>query len=283
MRPRPRSAPVATWRTATAVTGGLVLVAIAARLWLMRRIPTPWILVDEFVYSEYAKSFAAGGHFLLRGELGPQLGRVYPALISPAWHFGPMSTVYAVAKGINVVVMSLVVVPVFLWARRLVSPHLRDRRRGPDARAAGLRLHRRADDRERLLPARSCSRSTHWRSRSSGRRFLQLFLLVSFGLAVAVRVQAIVLIPIFVTALVLKILFDVRSSGQQASARPAVAAVRPYLPSLGVIVVAAVVYALWKVAQGVPSQRAWAPTRVPARTSTRQGTRFAGSSTTSPS
>ena len=48
---------------------------------------------------------------------------------------------------------------------------------------------------------------------------LQLFLLVSFGLAVAVRVQAIVLVAIFVTALVLKILFDVRGPQVVASQR----------------------------------------------------------------
>jgi hypothetical protein len=251
-RPRVRSAPIATWRAATLVSGGLVVVAIAVRLLLMRRIPTPWIFIDELIYSEYAKSFAGGGDFLIRGGVGPQLGKVYPALISPAWHFGPMSTVYAVAKGIDVVVMSLVVVPVFLWARRLVSPFYATVVAGLTLALPAFVYNGALMTENVFFPLFVLALYALALTLERPTLPVQLFLLVSFVLTVAVRVQAIVLIPVFVTALVLKILFDVRSSGSRLSARPAVAAVRPYLPSLVVIVVAAVVYALWKVAQGVP-------------------------------
>ena len=250
-RPRLRGASIATWRTASVVTAGLALIAIAARLWLARRIPTPWILIDELIYSEYAKSFAAGGDFLIRGGIGPQIGRVYPALISPAWHFGPMSTVYGVAKAIDVVVMTLAVVPVFLWARRLVSPVY-----GTVAAVLTLALpayvYTGALMTENVFfPLFVLALYALALALERPTLLLQLLLFVAFGLAVAVRVQAIVLIPIFVTALMLKILFDLRSSSGRIAARPAAAALRPYLPSLVVIVAAAAAYALWKVAQGV--------------------------------
>jgi hypothetical protein len=251
-RPRLRSTPIATWRAATLVTGGLVLVAIAARLWLTRRIPTPWIFIDELVYSEYAKSFAAGGHFLIRGGVGPQLGRVYPAVISPAWHFGPMSTVYAVAKGIDVVVMSLAIVPVFLWARRLVSPFHATVVAALTLALPAFVYNGALMTENVFFPCFVLSLYVLALTLERPTLLIQLFLLVSFGLTVAVRVQAVVLIPIFVTALVLKVLFDVRSAGTRLSSRPAVAALRPFLPSLGVILAAAVAYALWKVAQGLP-------------------------------
>ena len=107
-------------------------------------------MVDEFVYSEMAKSFAASGQFLVRDAPSGVNNVVYPALISPAWLAHPMGTTYALAKAINVVVMTATAIPLFLWARKLVDTRLRARRGGADAADAGVRLHRHADDGERL-------------------------------------------------------------------------------------------------------------------------------------
>ena len=41
---------------------------------LARRMVAPWIMVDELIYSELAKSFAAHGHFLVRGVPTPATG-----------------------------------------------------------------------------------------------------------------------------------------------------------------------------------------------------------------
>ena len=46
----------------------------------------PWIMVDELVYSELAKSFASdAGGSLWRDEPINGYGAVYPLLISPAY------------------------------------------------------------------------------------------------------------------------------------------------------------------------------------------------------
>jgi hypothetical protein len=214
-------------------------------------MPTPWILVDEFIYSEYAKSFAAGRHFLARGGVGPSVGHVYPAVISPAWRFGAMSTVYEAAKAINVVVMTLAVVPVFLWARRLVSPVYA-------IVAAALTLALPAFvytdalmTENVFFPVLVLALYALALALERPTLLIQLFLLFTLGLAVGVRVQAVVLVPIFVTALVLKILLDLRSSGSRLTPRAAGTALRPYAPSLVLILAAAAGYALWKAAQGV--------------------------------
>ena len=67
------------WLTFIVALSTLVRGAIATG------VPSPWILPDEVVYSELAKSIAAGGFPSVRGvpELG--WGVVYPALIAPAW------------------------------------------------------------------------------------------------------------------------------------------------------------------------------------------------------
>ena len=64
---------------------GIVVVSIAVRVALAHRIVAPWIMVDEIVYSELAKSFAAHGQFLVRGVPSHGYGFVYPLLIAPAW------------------------------------------------------------------------------------------------------------------------------------------------------------------------------------------------------
>ncbi len=103
--------------------GAILVVSVGVRLALAHRVVTPWIMVDELVYSELAKSLAANGHFLVRGVPSNGYGFVYPALIAPAFGlFGSVPRAYAVAKDINAVVMSLAAIPAYLLARRLVAP-----------------------------------------------------------------------------------------------------------------------------------------------------------------
>jgi hypothetical protein len=114
--PRVRAVPAWAW-VALIVVGSAVF-----RYVLSRRIVAPWIMVDELIYSELAKSFAASGRFLVRGQADFGVGIVYPALISPAWRaFGAIPDAYAAAKAINSLLMSLAAVPAFLLARRVVA------------------------------------------------------------------------------------------------------------------------------------------------------------------
>jgi hypothetical protein len=100
---------------------GALLTAVAVRLWLAWRIPGPWVMVDELVYSELAKSIGTEAELLIRDEPTSFSSLLYPAAIAPAWLASSMTTAYVIAKVINVVAMTLAVVPLYLWARRLVS------------------------------------------------------------------------------------------------------------------------------------------------------------------
>src|SRR5207247_5697298 len=97
----------------------MMLASLIVRVWLARAVRTPWILVDEFLYSEQAKSFAASAHYSIRGAGSTIASYLYPALISPAWFAGSMRATYSLAKGINAVLMTLTAVPVYLWGIRL--------------------------------------------------------------------------------------------------------------------------------------------------------------------
>src|SRR5205807_7746891 len=125
---RPEPAPPVRGSTLAALPGWgwlalLVVVSISVRWWLAGRVVAPWIMVDELIYSELAKSFAATGHFLIRGEHHGAYGFLYPVLIAPAWKaFSSIPDAYAAAKAIGSVTMSLTALPVYFLARRVLAP-----------------------------------------------------------------------------------------------------------------------------------------------------------------
>ena len=101
---------------------GIVLVSSVFYYLLGRRMVAPFILTDELIYSEAAKSFAAHGNLFVRDHSWVALAPVYPVLVSPAWAiFTHVPDAYAAAKLINSLVMSLAAVPAYLLARRVLS------------------------------------------------------------------------------------------------------------------------------------------------------------------
>jgi glycosyltransferase involved in cell wall biosynthesis len=96
--------------------------AVVVQLALALRVVSPWIMVDELVYSDMARSFADTGHFLLR-DVHANYGFVYPLLLSPAYAlFGSMVDVYQWLRVVNALVICSVVFPTFFLARRVVRP-----------------------------------------------------------------------------------------------------------------------------------------------------------------
>src|SRR3954449_12483030 len=115
--------PVAAVRArATAVPAwlwlaGIVVLSATVRIALSRRMVGPWIMIDEIVYSELAKSFAAHGNFLARDVASHGYGFVYPIMLAPAYRaYSSLPDAYAAAKSINAIVMSLAAVPAYFLA-----------------------------------------------------------------------------------------------------------------------------------------------------------------------
>lgn len=105
-----------------------LLLALAAGVSALLHVATgmqlssPWIVPDELIYSELAKSIADGSLPSVRGESTLGYGLVYPLVIAPAWGiFDDPANAFLAAKAINAVVMSLATIPAFFLARRFVS------------------------------------------------------------------------------------------------------------------------------------------------------------------
>ncbi|HEX5800411.1 MAG TPA: glycosyltransferase family 39 protein [Gaiellaceae bacterium] len=116
---RARAVPAWGWLAA------IVVLSFALRAWLARGIVAPFIMVDELIYSELARSLAAGDGFQVRGAPAGGFSLVYPVLISPAYAlFDALPDAYAAVKTLNSLLMSLAAVPAYFLARRVVAPPL---------------------------------------------------------------------------------------------------------------------------------------------------------------
>src|ERR671919_1851909 len=100
---------------------GLGLLAVTVYVLLGMQIATPWIMLDELAYAELAKGIAEDGRLLIRDEPTSYLSFLYPLLIAPAWLAASMETTYVLVKTINAILITLAAVPVYLWARRLMT------------------------------------------------------------------------------------------------------------------------------------------------------------------
>lgn len=81
-------------------------------------VPSPWILPDEVVYSDIAKSIAQGNRPAVRGVPVFGWGEVYPTLIAPIWMaFHNAYWAYHATLVVNALLMSLTAVPAYLLAR----------------------------------------------------------------------------------------------------------------------------------------------------------------------
>ncbi|HEY7003488.1 MAG TPA: hypothetical protein VH281_04350 [Gaiellaceae bacterium] len=247
----PGSAPLAWIRSSvwSLAAAGLVLVAIVFRVLLSRRMPGPWIMADEVTYSELAKSFAESHRMLYHGR--PRTFQtIYPVFVSPAWLADPIPTAYGIAKGLNAVLMTLAAVPFWFWARRLM----------PAVHAfVALVLFL-------LLPAFiytneimtenlafpavllalftiavALERPTPWR---------QLLAVAAIGFACLARLQSLVLLIGLPTAVLLKGLLDAQAAGARRPWRAMLAVVRQFAWALGIILVGAIGYLVFKFAQG---------------------------------
>jgi hypothetical protein len=237
-------------RTAVVALGGLLLVSLGVRLWLAREIVSPWIMVDELLYSEMAKSFATTGHFFVRDAPSGINNVVYPALISPAWLAHPMGTSYGLAKAINVVVMTATGIPLYLWARRLVTPVFA-------LLAVALTL---------LMPS-----FLYTGMLMTENAFLPAFVLAAFAfglvlerptlvrqlaafgailLAIAIRYQGLVLLLVLPTAILLKALFELRAQRRPQPWGFVWSELRRYWISAALLVAGALIYVGLQAARG---------------------------------
>jgi dolichyl-phosphate-mannose-protein mannosyltransferase len=99
---------------------GIVFASILFRWWYGRGMVAPFIMTDELIYADLARSLADGHGLEVRGE--PYLVSViYPLLLAPVYAlYDSLPDAYAAVKVVNAIVMSLAAIPAYLLARRVL-------------------------------------------------------------------------------------------------------------------------------------------------------------------
>ena len=213
---------------------GLVGLSTCLRLWAARAVPSPWITPDEQTYAELGRSLYDSGRFQVLGQSAGLLSLIYPAVVGlPLAVFGT-DTGYAVLKIVQALLMSLTAVPVYVWGRSLTQRWWALAAAAMSLALPGLAYSGFLMSEVVFYPLVCVSAWAMARVLVDPTLERQALLLATMLLAFLTRLQAIVLVPVFLLAVVLKLLFE---RGRFFSARR-------FTPLLGGV---AAIAALWAV------------------------------------
>ena len=230
-------------QSTTACLVALLAVSTLLRAAIGLTVPSVWILPDEIVYSELAKSIAEGARPSIRGVPVFGWGEVYPTLIAPAWALlrDPVWA-YHGALAINALVMSLAAIPAYFLARLFVP-----RRFGllvaaftvlvPSMSYTGVVMTENAFYPAFLLALFLIARAVREPSVAN-----QVLALVGLGLVAFTRIQGVALVGAYVAAFGIYALTGPASGRRRYVAR--------VCPTVAVVLVASLLPLAVSVAQG---------------------------------
>jgi hypothetical protein len=222
----------------------LVAVSSALRAWAGLIVPTPWIVPDEVIYGDIGSSLWQHGHLALLGRPTSFFSFVYPALAGLPLSLGDRQLGYDVLKPLQAIVISSAAVPVYLWGRELVS-------RGWALVAAVLVLAPPALAYSGLImtevafyPAFVVAAWAIARAVAQPSRRRQALALAAVAFVFFVRLQALVLLPAYATAVIVD---------AALARRPR--RVLLHLPAAAGMVVLALLWSGWQLRHGGPVGR----------------------------
>ena len=223
------------WLVLTAV----VAVSCGLRTWAALEIPVPRVIPDEMVYGLVGQSLYHSGSLEILGGPTPFYSFVFPAFVGLPLSLSDLELGFALLKGLQALAMSLAAVAVYLWGRSLVSSRWALTAAALTLALPGLVYSGLVMTEVLFYPvlvltawamARVLERPTLGR---------QALALTAIAVAVLTRLQALVLLPVFVTAV-----------GLDAAFARSIKTVRRVAPTLSLVVVVVVGWAAWHAAGG---------------------------------
>ena len=233
---------------APSLVAGLMLTALLARVLLARHVLAPWEMLDELQYAEAARSFLSTGHYLFRDE--PHAIRsIYPVLISPAWLAGSTQTAYTLVKVINSALMVAGAIPLYLWARRLVTPLWAVLAVVFYLAMPGFIYTAEILTESAYVPATVLALFAIAAAIERPSVLLQLLALGAIGLAAGARIQGVILLPVLLTAIALALLLDA-AAAPTPRRRVVLTRLRRFWPSLGLPLLCLLAYFAYERGRG---------------------------------
>ena len=223
VRRRPNSVPVAEM-----VLGLLVVASFGLRAWAALGVVSPWMSPDEETYAALGRSLWHGDGLSVLGHPAGYLSLVYPLVIGLPLSLSDAHLGYDVAKVLQAALMSATAVPVYLWSKSLMAPRYALLAAGLTLTLPGLAFSGFLMTETLFYPVFVLA---GWAMAATLVRPTlrnQLLLLGALALAVGTRLQAVVLVPAFLLAVLLQVMFERR--------RGLVRGLAPFLAGTAVLV-----------------------------------------------
>lgn len=233
--------PVAVWLI------GIVALSAMFRFWLARSSPTPWIMPDEYIYAELSRSLADTGHFAVNGAgmATWSYGPLYPLLIAPAWFVtGSATQAYAAIQLINCIAMSSAAVCAYYLGRRVLDKQLSFFLAVLTVLVPSMVYSSKAMTESLAYPVFLAAVLAIMVALERPTRRTQGLALLAIGVAVLTRAEMIMLIPAFLTAIVL---ISALEDGGRRDILVRLAPFRLTLSAFGALFLAGIA---WSLAQG---------------------------------
>ena len=226
-RPTGRASPT----SATLLLGAMAVVSVGFRTLAAWRVETPWISPDEIVYALLGRSLWEDGELsILSSETG------FYSLLYPAFVGGPLSLAGAdmghrIVQFLQAAVLSATAVPIYLWGRRLAGERWALAAAALFLALPVLGYSALIMSETLFLPLTTLALWALARALETPTLARQALLGVALLAVVSTRLQAVVFIPVVVTAVVVKSALDGSAHVLRRFA--------PALLALGVLTIAA--------------------------------------------
>ena len=186
----------------------MVAVSTAIRSLAARGVGSPWIAPDEIIYALLGRALYQSGELSILGAETGFYSLLYPALVGLPLSIADAETGHRVLHVLQALVVSCTAIPVYLWGRTLAG-------KGPALAAAALTLALPTLGYSALvmsealfLPVATLALWALARALEQPTAGRQALLAVAVTAALATRLQAVVFIPVVVTAVLVKAALD---------------------------------------------------------------------------
>ena len=98
-----------------------MLLSAVVRFAVARTFDVPWIAPDEMIYGLVGQSLWESGTLTIRDAAVPYYSLLTPALVGLPLAVGELARGVAIAQALQALAMSLVAVPVYLWGKPIVG------------------------------------------------------------------------------------------------------------------------------------------------------------------
>ena len=178
----------------------LVVVSAGLRFLAALAVPGPWITPDETLYGLLGRDLWGRGSLTVLDQAVPYYSLIYPALIGLPLQLGDVELGYRLLQALQALVLSATAVPVYLWGRTAMAPRWALAAAALSVAIPGLAYAGLLMTEVAFYPAMTLAAWTAARALEHPTLGRQGLLAAAVALAVATRLQAIVLLPALVTA-----------------------------------------------------------------------------------